>query len=366
MKIEDIDKNFKASSIGDTPVLFLNALKAPFVLEGFPFRKKDGPLYRLPTKLTKTQVNEGALWLAHQTSGGAVRFRTDSKFIAVRATLEYSSDMNHMPRAGSAGFDLYCGSPTISEHVGTAQPDRANVDAPKDHPLVRMLFTRDSALPGMREWTLNLPLYGGVASLEIGLEPGCQIEAPVPHARKPVVFYGSSITQGGCASRPGNNYASMLCRAVDAEQVNLGFSGSGRGEIAVAKAIASIPELGAVVLDYDHNAPTIEHLLATHEPFFKAIREKHPDVPVLMVSLPNFWRYRDTTASSRRRDVIRATYQRALALGDRHVYFVDGESLFGARDRSACTVDGCHPNDLGFYRMYENILPTLQKAFAEA
>ena len=362
MKIEDIDSNFKPATVGDKEVHYLNAIRAPFSLEGFPWGDPEKQeFFRLPAGLTEKEVNSGALWNAwHNTSGGAVRFRTDSPFIAIRSQLSDSGDMNHMPRAGSAGFDLYCGPAKNSFHIGTAQPN------PREELLERMLVVRASEDTGIRDWTVNFPLYGGLKTIEIGLAPGSVVEAPAPHECGKIVFYGSSITQGGCASRPGNNYCSMLCRAVDAEQVNLGFSGCGRGEIAVAKAIASIKGLSAFVMDYDHNAPSAEHLLATHEPFFKAVRATNPDLPIVMMSLCNIWRYRDYANNCKRRDIIKATYDKAVAAGDKHVYFVDGETLFGQYDREACTVDTCHPNDLGFYRMFENTLPTLKRALAEA
>ena len=226
MKIEDIDTNFKPATVGDKEVHYLDATKAPFSLEGFPWGDPSkGEFFRLPADMTEADVNSGALWNGHHNaSGGAVRFRSDSPFFAIRAKLSDSGDMNHMPRAGSAGFDLYCGPMKNSFHVGTAQP------CPREDVLERMLYIRDTCDTGMNDWLVNFPLYGGLKSIEIGLAPGSVIEPPAPHQNGKIVFYGSSITQGGCASRPGNNYCSMLCRAVDAEQINLGFSGCGRGE----------------------------------------------------------------------------------------------------------------------------------------
>ena len=263
----------------------------------------------------------------------------------------YCSRLNHMPRAGSAGFDLYRGSGADICHHRTIQPNR-------DQKQLEIMMVEGTAKQ-MTDWTIFLPLYGSASKIEVGLAPGAKIEAPTPQAiTKPVLFYGSSITQGGCASRPGNAYTTMLCRAMDAPQINLGFSGSGKGEIAVARAIAGL-ELAAFVMDYDHNAPTPEYLKQTHEPFFKAIREKQPDLPIIIMSKCNFYGSRDDIA---RRDIIRQTYENAAKAGDKHVWFIDGEILFGKEDRDACTVDGCHPNDLGFYRMYKTALPVLKEA----
>jgi len=241
--------------------------------------------------------------------------------------------------------------------MGTAQPSRDEKD------LERILT---STAPGeMRDWILNFPLYGGTTEVELGFLPGASLEAPAPHKiSRPILFYGSSITQGGCASRPGNCYSSMLCRAVDAEQINLGFSGCGKGEPAMAEFIASL-DLSVFVYDYDHNAPNADHLRQTHEPFFRIIREKHPDLPVIFMSMCNIWpELRDKALEEdiERREIIRTTFRNAVNAGDRNVYFIDGETLFGKSCRTACTVDRCHPNDLGFYRMYEHVLPVLKTA----
>ena len=354
--IAAIDPNFAPALVDGREVAWHSALREPFALEGLPFRSgPDAPLWRLPGPEAAPYVTrEGADGLLRHTAGACVRFRTDSRFVAVRALLVDSCDMNHMPRAGSAGFDLYRGAGTASHHAGTAQPNRDEAE------LVRMLLVRGDEDEGMDSWQLNFPLYGGVTLVQIGLAPGAAVEPPAPHRLGPLCFYGSSITQGGCASRPGNAYTAMVCRALDAEQINLGFSGCARGELAMAELIASLDGLSAFVLDYDHNAPDAGHLAATHEPFFRAFRARRPDLPVLVMSRPDVW-----TGSSpeivARREVVRRTVENALAAGDRHVRFLDGALLFGAENRDDCSVDRCHPNDLGFRRMADAVIPALRE-----
>ena len=358
MDITRIDKNFSPEPMDEHGFLFRDVKLEPFKLEGLAwFQENQREYYRLPKNFTENEVNNWALHLSHHTAGVCVRFRSNSPEIMIRAELVYSTDMNHMPRAGSAGFDSYRKAPDgelLYNFTVQPSPGQKNILAKCGHN------------PGgqLCEWIVNFPLYGGVAKVEIGLKEDCMIMPPLPHkVVKPVLFYGSSITQGGCASRPGNAYTSMLCREVDAEQINLGFSGSGRGEIAVAKAIARL-ELSAFVLDYDYNAPNPEHLEKTHEPFFRAVREANPELPVIIISSCDFrmHSFRDSESVMRlRREIIRKTYLHAVETGDRNVYFIDGETLFGRKMHDACTVDGCHPNDLGFYRMYKHILPVLKR-----
>ncbi|MBR6916255.1 MAG: hypothetical protein IKN36_07835, partial [Clostridia bacterium] len=175
---------------------------------------------------------------------------------------------------------------------------------------------------------------------------------------KPVLFYGSSITQGACASRPGLSYPAILGRRLDFEVINLGFSGSARGERVVAELIASLP-LSAFVFDYDHNAESAEELERTHEPFFKIVREAQPSLPIIMISKADGLSGREQTL--KRRDVIKKNYESALARGDRNVWFIDGTLIYGD-DAENCTVDNAHPNDIGFRHMVDAIYPVLKEA----
>ena len=347
--ISRIDRNFSAPGIGNFNIVYTDVKKTPFVIEGLPwFKQNKSAYYRIPKKLTEKDTNEGIIALSNHTAGACVRFRSDSPVIVIRAKLAYSSDMNHMPRAGSAGFDSYC-KPDGGKQLynKTVQPGRDQID------IEALLGVNPRK--GMCDWQVNLPLYGGVDTVEIGIVKNSRLEKPTPHkVAAPVLFYGSSITQGGCASRPGNAYSSMLCRAVDAPQINLGFSGSAKGEIALAEAIGKL-DMAVFVLDYDYNAPSAEHLAKTHEPFFKAVRKANPDVPVIMLSKCSW-------ISPARRDIIKKTYDNAVRGGDKNVWFIDGQELFGEPGQNMCTVDHCHPNDLGFYMMYRRVLPVLLEA----
>ena len=136
---------------------------------------------------------------------------------------------------------------------------------------------------------------------------------------------------------------------------NLGFSGNARGELPVADYIASL-DLSLLVMDYDHNARTVEELRQTHERFFKRIREKQPNLPVLMVTRPSAKYGEDEI---KRREIVQQTYANAIVAGDKNVYFQDGEMLFGTTDRELCTMDTIHPNDLGFYKMAAVLEPII-------
>ena len=325
MDISKIDKNFAAKAVDENGFSFYDVKETPLVIEGLAwFEENNQAYYRLPKTMTEKEINSGALELAHHTSGVCVRFRSNSKELMIRAKLAHNAEFNHMPRTGTSGFDsLYKISGKKLRYNHTVQVNSGETD------ILASLGENPEGL--MCDWVVNFPLYSGVEKVEIGVKADSKLLAPKKHKTPyPILFYGSSITQGGCASRPANCYSSMLCRKVDAEQINLGFSGCGKGEIAVAKVIANL-KLSAFVFDYDHNAPDEKHLQATHEPFFQIIRKVQPDLPVIFLSKCDFYKSNPKVAESnvRRREIIRKTYQNALKNGDKKVYFVDGETLFG-------------------------------------
>lgn len=348
--LEKIDPNFNSEPLDGHELVFLAPEHAGMELSGLPGYPPEREFLRLPRERL-AEANEGVRALAWHTSGAVLRFRTDSPVLGLRAELREAAGMAHMPLSGSSGFDLFEGS-------GPEKVFASNLRTAFGSSAVEGLF-RAGLSREMRDWTLYFPLYNGVRECRIGLAPESSIAPPTPMPfEKPVLFYGSSITQGGCASRPGNAYPAILCRRLDAPMINWGFSGSGRGEPGMARAVAE-RDLAAFVLDYDHNAPTPEHLAATHEPFYTLVREAHPDLPILLPSRPDFY---DNEPCRERRDIVRRTFENAVSRGDKNVYFIDGETLFGDRERDLCTVDGCHPNDIGFLRMADGLTPVLRAA----
>ena len=202
-------------------------------------------------------------------------------------------------------------------------------------------------------YTLNMPHFCEVKKLYIGLEKGSKLGKRKKYRNdKPVVFYGSSITHGAAAGRPGNTYENFISQKYNVDYVNLGFAGNAKGETNMAEYISGL-EMCAFVCDYDHNAPNVQHLMDTHYPFYEIIRKTYPDIPYIMVSKPDF--RKDPIMSAKRRAIIIESYNKAIVSGDKNVYFIDGETLFEGDFCESCTSDGTHPNDLGFYRMADKI-----------
>lgn len=348
-QIADIDPNLAAdAACAEKGVCWFSPQEAPFGIYGLYRPLESLPYRRMPESVAQA-VSLGVYRLHTCTAGGRIRFRTNSPYVALVAQMNVPCHMPHMPLAGSAGFDLY-ETNEKETYLGTFKPP---VDMQNGYTSVY----RFTSL-GMHDVTINMPLYSGVDKLLIGLAEDSLLER---HGRPylagdPIVFYGSSITQGGCASRPGNAYPAMIARKLNMDYLNLGFSGSAVGGKVIAEYLSGL-SMRCFVCDYDHNAPSPQRLAETHEPLYRAIRDRQPELPILFVSRPDT--DKDPEAAARYRDVILTTYRRAAQAGDRNVYFADGGELFGAEDRDACTVDAVHPNDLGFYRMAEGILKAL-------
>lgn len=292
-------------------------------------------------------------FLGRRAVGGRVRFCTDSPNISIRMTLAQTKEDINIPLSGSAGADLYLGTGKLSTFLGYIAPDI--------HTLEKITVDKTFSKQGTMELvTINLPRNDHLLSMEIGVEETAQIaEAPAYTIPEPIVFYGSSITEGGCASRAGNAYTSIVSRWLDADYYNYGFSGSARGETAFAEFIASIPQMSAFVLDYDHNAQSVQELRETHGNFFEIVRTAHQNLPILILTRPDV--DKDPEDSAQRRQIIYQTFCQAKQSGDQNVWFLDGAEFFGETGRAECTVDGTHPNALGFMRMAEKIYPVLRE-----
>ena len=351
--ISTIDKALAVNTtIGRDDVVWYDPTKAPFKLYGV--RYEDGLYRRMPNEVAKT-VNPGVEELATNTAGGRVCFATDSDCVAISYRRPSLWRMPHMTLAGSAGLNLYIRNGGRLVYYGSFMPDYKKSEG---YDSIVTFPNRE-----MREIVIHMPLYCGVKSLEIGLQNDAKVEKWSGYKRdeKPVVFYGSSITQGASATTPATDYASVLSRRFDTDILNLGFSGSAKGEQTMMDYIAGL-DMSVFVYDYDHNAPTVEHLKATHYNGYRTVRDAQPDLPIIMCSRPGYGSLKDLSGPARR-DVIAETYERALAEGDKNVYFVDGKEVYKDFFCEGCTVDGSHPTDYGFRLMADAVGTELAKIF---
>lgn len=358
MDICKVDKNFKIEhNIGESDVVLYDVRKRPFDIYGLYQPRREKVFKRLPDELAKN-VSDGVAYLALKTAGGRVRFATDSPYVAIKVEMPYISHMPHMPMTGSSGFDLYLDDPVTgsSTFVKGFGPDFQKTNGYEG----KVKFPSGK----MRYFTLNFPTYNAVNKLWIGLAESAVVDHGLQYRKiAPVIYYGSSITQGGCSERPGNAYQAIVSRRLNMDFINLGFSGNGKGEDTIVDYMAQM-DMSVFVSDYDHNAPNVEHLKNTHYRLYEKIRAAHPDIPYIMLSRPDFLCLLPFD-SEKRREVVVESYHRALAAGDRNVYFIDGESLFRGPYVNSCTVDGCHPTDMGFALMADAVEHEIRFAFTQ-
>lgn len=367
-KIAEIDSNFK--NISDIPqnTNWLEAYDGPFEINGLYKPKELKKYTRLPDSFkTDFTVNEGVRSLIHHTAGGRIRFSTNSPFVAVMVEVSDIDMPRFMTPCCQSGVDFYMCKKGNNDYQFRKSFSPGPVISDENRFYTGIAYFKDYDLSNNDEFEvmLNLPLYNGVNSIKIGLMDGSKIDSPVEYSiKKPICFYGASITQGGCASRPGNNYPNHISRWLNADFINLGFSGSARGEFALADFMADM-DLSALFVDMDVSINDIEIFKRTHYPFYERIRNKNMNLPLIFMSMVKFpkievhsTKFRNYVAS---RNIILDTIKKGIEKGDKNLYYVEGEKLFGESDQDCCTVDFCHPNDLGFFRMAEGILPVIKE-----
>ncbi len=356
MKLADIDKNLKLQGIEERDIEWHEISGEPFTLHGVYYSKKDEEYLRF-SKEFAASFNEYVAYHANRTSGGRVRFRTDSPYVAVRVAATYL-DMSSMGVNSAMGVSLYTDNyysksffPDTNFFCGLERGEEVVFEGS-----YKICKPHDEKLS--HDFTLYLPTVNGVKKVWIGVKKGSELSSASAYSYSlPVVFYGSSITMGIGSSRAGNDYVSSVCRMLDCDFINLGLAGQAKGQKEMAEYVAGL-KASVYVIDYDYNAPSAAHLEETHYPFYSVVRKRNPHAPILFMSQPNTDYCVDTQA---RREVIENSYKRAKAEGDKNVYFIDGDTLFAGALRENCTVDRCHPSDLGHYRMAKTVYPVLRE-----
>ncbi len=336
---------------GEDTLKYVNG--AGFQLIGKGFSDTENRYDRLPASL-KDKTRPPVWSLSKNCSGLAIRFRTNSRIIAAKWELTGDVVMNHFAPSGIKGVDLYCLEKGQWLFVNSGRP----AGKASSSVIINHMEGKD------KEYMLYLPLYDGVSKVEIGVEPKASIEQPVvdsPRKAKPVVVYGTSITQGGCASRVGMSYTSQLSRMLDRQFINLGFSGNGQLDLEVAEAMAGI-DASCFVIDCLPNVGP-EQMKEKYLRFFEIIRGKNPGTPILLVGNLHYTHGTfDPKVSSlilEKNTLLKSYYNELKKKGDRNIYYLKADGLTG--DDLEGTVDGVHLTDLGFKRLAENMYPVLKK-----
>ena len=323
-------------------------------IEGQGWTDLAYPYDRLPQH-AKTKVRKAVWDLSEQTAGICLHFYTNSTIIQVQWKLRFNSSMPHMTACGIKGIDIYAREKSTMQWkwAGVGKPWFAN-----NHVTILKNMIRE-----MREYKLYFPLYDGIDSIAVGIDSGSSIikYSKQEKETKPILFYGTSITQGCSASRPGMAYPAIIGRFLDVETINLGFSGNGKMEMALAELIAEV-DASCYVIDCLPNM-TPEMVTERTEPFIKHLREIHPLTPIVLVESIRYdhsWLNDDVkNLLQRKNNNLKSAYTNLINSGIRDLYYIESNGLTGYDNDT--TIDGVHMTDIGFQRFSNRLTEVLTK-----
>ena len=313
---------------------------------------------RLPTVL-KDKVSRPAIWtLGKNTSGLAILFNSNSTSISAKWEVLQDVRMNHMTETGIKGLDLYAWENDKWQFVKSAQPKGKTTE--------QLIIS--GMTPNEREYMLFLPLYDGVIDLSIGIDSAAMIASPVTNyinSENPIVVYGTSITQGGCATRPGMSYTNIMTRWMNREFINLGFSGNGQLDYEIAEIMAQRKDAGLFVLDFIPNVDETKVKERTQH-FVNIIRKNNPHTPILLVESIIFPHSRfDTNMANvlaAKNTALRVEFETLKNAGDDYIYYLKSDSLMNKDGEG--TVDGIHLTDMGFQHFAYTLMKEIKTILA--
>ena len=349
--------------ITDSTIIYYG--RQHFLIEGTAILDslKESPYDRLPISY-KEKVREPVWDLSKASAGITVRFHSNSTSINLKWTVLNDLDMSHMAATGIKGIDLYTKYNNKWRYVTTAgalvglktyQNKSIPADSINEYELIKNMT------PEFREYKLFLPLYDGVTKLEVGIDSTASIEKPSPSAVKPIVFYGTSITQGGCASRPGMAHTNIISRKLDMDCINYGFSGNGRMETPIVELISEI-DARFYVIECMQNMDS-EQVSERVRPLVDIIRTNHPNTPIVLVeNMMYTTAFLDQTLETRliqENAALKNEYDKIIKSGTPNIFYIKDNKDFLVDNEG--TVDGVHLTDLGFLRYADYLMENFKK-----
>ena len=349
--------------ITDSTIIYYG--RQHFLIEGTAILDslKESPYDRLPISY-KEKVREPVWDLSKASAGITVRFHSNSTSINLKWTVLNDFDMPHMAATGIKGIDLYTKYNNKWRYVTTAgalvglktyQNKSIPADNINEYELIKNMT------PEFREYKLFLPLYDGVTKLEVGIDSTASIEKASPSAVKPIVFYGTSITQGGCASRPGMAHTNIISRKLDVDCINYGFSGNGRMETPIVELISEI-DARFYVIECLQNMDS-ERVSERVKPLVDIIRTKHPHTPIVLVEnmmyTTAFLDHTEETRLIQENAALKNEYDKIIKSGTPNIFYIKDNKDFLLDNEG--TVDGVHLTDLGFLRYADYLMENFKK-----
>lgn len=367
-EINQLDRNMMVNSIAEGhEIRFYDLEDKAFHVSGFMKFDQEHRFSRIPNQKRDLlqQVNPCLVELGDNSAGGQISFRSNTKRLVIRAKIQTVHNMVNMTPVGQCGFDCYVGKQKddltffgITKFDSKTKEYQCEVIEPK---IIQALNQKGNS--DMNEFVINFPLYCKVLQVQIGIDQDAILKPPSPYSKKgKLVFYGTSITQGGCASRPGMAYTNIISRRLNLEHLNFGFSGNGLGEYEVAQMLAEIEDPLMYVIDYEANSGTNGRMVASLDGFIQRIRKVHETTPILILSRIPYVLDEFDFATKELRTRLREFQQEFVTRNkfvDHNLYFMNGRDLF-PEQYEEFTVDVIHPTDLGFYYMANNLTPVIK------
>lgn len=344
-----IDKNLEIKIPSLNGLRWIDPLKEDVKFYGFNYISEEKKYSRLPSKYNDEvqRISPKIGFLKDNTTGGQLHFRTNSSKLVIHAKVLNGAHLSGMTYVGQAGFDCYVGT----NYDNLIFYESARFECTKEE-YEFTLFQGQGKSDKLV--VINFPLYSNVLELYFAVDEESYIVKPIEKYSSKIVYYGTSITQGGCASRPGLTYTNILSRRLKTEIINFGFSGNAFGENIFAQIMSEIADANLFVIDYEANGGTNGKLEATLEEFITTIRAKHPTTPIAVISRIKYIFDDLNPVLGKRREEIRQFQENMVEKfrmqGDNNIYYIDGREILG-ENYHEYTIDTIHPNDLGFMKM---------------
>ena len=327
--------------------------------EGLAFsgEPRELPYDRLPLS-AKGRVTDGVWWNARSASGIQFRFATDSKTLRIRwCDVTPGKTMPIQALSGTSGIDVYHRPQDGGkwEYGWTGFPK----NDPKTHE-----YGGELVIEGLSngEYVVNAPLYNGLKSLAVGIDAGAAFGKVRPRANgaeKPIVFYGTSSTQGAAASRPGLAFTALIGRNLDIPVVNLGFSGSGKMEMEMVDYVAAIDACCYVIDTPGNMSPKL--VRERYEKFVRELHRRRPSVPLVLAENRHYRASPNPIPGFA--EVMRPLAARLRAEGWKLAY-IRTEDMFPT-DIGDTSVEGGHPNDFGMKQLAASYGKAIREALAQ-
>tara|TARA_B100000900_G_C20498020_1_gene682505 strand:+ start:51 stop:1136 length:1086 start_codon:yes stop_codon:yes gene_type:complete len=324
-----------------------------FLLEGTIISDslKENRYDRLP--ISYKEIVRQPVWdLSKSSAGLSIRFITNSTKLKVNWEVLNNFQMDHMPDTGIKGVDLYFKQGDDWQYINTGRPQGLK----NKYTLIENMNSQ------IKEFKVFLPLYDGIKNIEIGIDSSSFIKKSEKNFKKPIIFYGTSITQGGCASRPGMVHTNIISRKLDVEVINFGFSGNGRMEKPIAELISSVEPL-FYLIECMPNMISPQNISERTIPLVDTIRDKNPNTPIIFVDLfkssISILNEKTKIDNKEMDDALRAQFNRMINLGYKNIYYLETPKITDTDNEG--TVDGVHFTDLGFKRYADFLLKEFTK-----